>query len=86
MADFILDADPFIPTGVAATAEQVAAMVADPASPVTADTIPMLTAAQRPKAGELIDAIQRAGGRRLTPEQVSAKLADVLGDVSLAVE
>lgn len=45
---FVLDADPLIPTGVAATAEQVAAMIADPDSPVTEATVPLLVPEQQP--------------------------------------
>lgn len=43
-----LDADPIIPTGLPATAEQVAKMVADPDLPLTIDVLPELPAAQRP--------------------------------------
>ena len=52
-AEFILDQDPIIPTGVPATREQVAAMIADPDMPVTEDTIPLLDKAQRPTPTQL---------------------------------
>jgi hypothetical protein len=45
---FVLDADPFIPTGVPATPEQVADMLADPTSPVTADVVELLPVEQQP--------------------------------------
>jgi hypothetical protein len=54
-----LDADPFIPTGVPATPEQVAEMLADPASPVTPDVVELLPVEQQPTP-EQIDAAETA--------------------------
>jgi len=56
MSDFTLDTDFNIPTGVPATPEQVADMVADPDSPVTLDTIPELVEWQQPSEDQLADA------------------------------
>ena len=54
MADeFILDQDPIIPTGIPATAEQVAAMIADPAMPVDETMLPALPEGQRPTAAQI---------------------------------
>ena len=57
MPDFILDADPLIPTGIPATPEQVAAMIADPDLPITEDTIPLLAEQQQPTP-EMIEEAQ----------------------------
>ena len=47
MADFILDADPYIPSGVPATPEQVAALVAEGTLP--AEKVIELVAEQQPE-------------------------------------
>jgi hypothetical protein len=49
MSDFVLDVDPLIPTGVPATAEQVAAMIADPEHPLTEAALPLLVEWQQPE-------------------------------------
>jgi hypothetical protein len=49
--------DPVIPTGVAATPERVAALVVDPASPITQDLIPALVEEQQPTAEQLDAAV-----------------------------
>lgn len=53
MPDFVLDADPIIPTGIPATPEQVAQMIADPAIPVDAGVLPELSPEQRPSADQI---------------------------------
>ena len=57
MADFTIDVDPYIPTGVAASPEQVAALVADGTLP--ADKVPDLTENQQPEdlKAAVLDAI-----------------------------
>lgn len=57
---FTLDADPIIPTGIPATAEQVAALVVDPDSPVTEEVIPLLAVDQQPTPEQIEDAIAAA--------------------------
>ena len=47
MADFTIDADPYIPSGVPATPEQVAGLVADGTLP--ADKVTELVAEQQPE-------------------------------------
>lgn len=47
MADFIIDSDPLIPTGVPATPEQVAGLVAEGTLP--ADKVTELVAEQQPE-------------------------------------
>ena len=49
----VLDADPYIPTGVPATADQVAVMVYDPDSDVTLETLPLLVDEQQPTLEQL---------------------------------
>ena len=56
-ADFILDQDPLIPTGIPATAEQVAAMIADPDIPIDETILPALDKTQRPTPTMLANAI-----------------------------
>ena len=48
MSDFIIDADPYIPSGTPATVEQVIAMVVDGILP--ADKVTALSADQQPAA------------------------------------
>jgi hypothetical protein len=68
---FILDADPIIPTGIPATAEQVAAMVADPTSPVTEDVIPVLSEPQQPTPEQIADAYAARGEEPVQHEEPS---------------
>lgn len=58
---FILDRDPIIPTGEAATAEDVAAMIADPESPVTVDVLPLIDPDQVPTPAMIADAFDAQG-------------------------
>ena len=61
MADeFILDQDPIIPTGIPATAEQVAAMIADPDMPIDETILPALDKTQRPTPTMLTNALEGA--------------------------
>lgn len=54
MSDFVLDKDPFIPTGEPATPRDVVDMLADPTSPVTLDTIEKIAEWQRPTMDEIM--------------------------------
>ena len=59
-ADFILDQDPLIPTGIPATKEQVAAMIADPEIPIDETLLPALPKEQRPTAKQISTAVEEA--------------------------
>jgi len=76
--DFTLDADINIPTGIAASPEQVADMVADPGSPVTVEVVAKLDAKQRPDAdlfAARISAAKDAG--KLTKAQATALTKEI---------
>ena len=70
MSDFVLDADPFIPSGVEATPEEVADMVADGRLP--ADKVALLHERQRPAEEVLVAAADRVGSN--TPEQAKNRM------------
>ena len=53
---FVIDADPIIPTGVPATSDQVAAMIADPDLPITEAVVPLLVEEQQPTPQQLSQA------------------------------
>lgn len=55
-----IDADPFIPSGVDATAEQVADMLATEKIPV--ETVALLPDVQKPDDDQLIAAAEKADG------------------------
>jgi len=80
MADFIIDADPYIPSGVPATPEQVAELVADGTLP--ADKVPDLVAEQQPE--DLKTAVLEVIADRVadpeTPD-VLTDYTDILTDV-----
>ena len=54
MSDFVLDKDPFIPTGDPATPDDVVDMLADPESPVTLATIDLISEWQRPSMDQIM--------------------------------
>lgn len=56
MSNFVIDQDVFIPTGVPATPEQVADLIADPDIPLTEDHIPLIAEDQRPSREQLDNA------------------------------
>lgn len=81
MSDFILDADPIIPTGVPATPVQVAAMVIDPDNPLTVESIPLLVEAQQPSPEDWAVAVEASP---LPSDEVIADLA--VAGVEVALE
>ncbi len=75
MADFIIDSDPYIPTGVPATPEQVAVLVAEGTLP--ADKVTDLAAEQQPD--DLKAAVLEAIAVQVSEtDAVVADYADVL--------
>ena len=78
MADFIIDCDPYIPTGVPATPEQVAVLVAEGTLP--ADKVADLTTEQQPD--DLKAAVLEAIAVQVSEtDAVVADYADVLKDI-----
>jgi len=76
--DFIIDADPFIPTGVPATVEQVAALVAEGTLP--ADKVADLTSEQQPE--DLKAAVLEAIAAQVSEtDAVVADYTQVLKDI-----
>ena len=78
MADFVIDADPFIPTGVPATTEQVAALVAEGTLP--AEKVLDLTPEQQPE--DLKAAVLEAIAAQVSEtEAVVADYTQILKDI-----
>ena len=78
MADFIIDSDPYIPTGVPATPEQVAVLVAEGTLP--ADKVTDLAAEQQPD--DLKAAVLEAIATQVAEtDAVVADYTDVLKDI-----
>lgn len=78
MDDFIIDADPYIPSGVPATPERVAELVADGTLP--ADKVPDLATEQQPD--DLKAAVLEAIAIQVAEtDAVVADYADVLKDI-----
>ena len=78
MADFIIDADPYIPSGVPATPEQVAVLVAEGTLP--ADKVTDLAAEQQPE--DLKAAVLEAIAVQVSEtDAVVADYTDVLKDI-----
>ena len=82
MSDFIIDADPFIPSGVPATVEQVTAMVVDGILP--ADKVPELVAEQQPD--DIAEAVASAVAYRVAKGEKVAKFKKVLADVKVSAK
>lgn len=82
MSDFIIDADPFIPSGVPATVEQVTAMVVDGILP--ADKVAALAPDQQPDS--IADAVTEAVAVRVGKGEDVAKFEAVLADVEVSVK
>ena len=80
MSDFIIDADPYISTGVPATVEQVTAMVVDGILP--ADKVADLVADQQPDS--IADAVTEAVAVRVEAGADVAEFAAVLADVEVS--
>jgi hypothetical protein len=65
-----LDQDPYIPTGVAASPEQVAAMLADEALPeITPEVVALLPDWQQPVVEQVADAVEDETGIDIVTEQ-----------------
>ncbi len=78
MPDFIIDADPYIPTGIPATPEQVAVLVAEGTLP--ADKVTDLAAEQQPD--DLKTAVLEAIAAQVAEtDAVVADYPDVLKDI-----
>ena len=82
MSDYIIDADPFIPSGVPATVEQVTAMVVDGVLP--ADKVPDLHPNQRPD--DIAEAVASAVAYRVADGEKVAKFKKVLDDVKVSAK
>ena len=82
MSDFIIDADPYISTGVPATVEQVTAMVVDGILP--AAKVADLVADQQPDS--LPDAVTEAVAVRVEAGADVADYTQVLIDVEVSVK
>jgi hypothetical protein len=78
MSGYTLDKDPFIPTGDPATPEEVAAMLVDPESPVTAATIPLLAEWQRPDLDQVTAAVEASPVVAVTGEDPVEVAAEIL--------
>ena len=82
MSDFIIDADPFIPSGVPATVEQVTAMVVDGVLP--ADKVAALAPDQQPDS--IADAVAVVVADRVGKGEDVAKFEAVLADVAVSAK
>ena len=82
MSDFIIDADPFIPSGVPATVEEVAAFVGDGILPV--DKVADLHPDQQPDS--LSDAVTEAVAVRVEAGADIADYTQVLIDVEVSAK
>ena len=82
MSDFIIDADPFIPSGVPATVEEVAAFVVDGILPV--DKVALLHPDQQPDS--LAEAVATVVADRVEAGADVADYAQVLIDVEVSVK
>lgn len=80
MSDFTIDADPFIPSGVAATVEEVAAFVVDGILP--AAKVADLVADQQPDS--ITEAVTEAVAVRVEAGADVAEFAAVLADVEVS--
>ena len=82
MSDYIIDADPFIPSGVPATVEQVTAMVVDGILP--AAKVADLTPDQQPDS--IAEAVTEAVAVRVEAGADVADYTQVLIDVEVSVK
>ena len=82
MSDFIIDADPLIPSGVPATMEQVTAMVVDGILP--ADKVAALAPDQQPD--DIAEAVASAVAYRVADGEKVAKFKKVLDDVKVSAK
>ncbi len=82
MSDFIIDADPLIPSGVPATVEQVTAMVVDGILP--ADKVAALAPDQQPDS--IADAVAVVVADRVGKGEDVAKFEAVLADVAVSAK
>ena len=82
MSNLTIDADPFIPSGVPATVEQVTAMVVDGVLP--ADKVPDLHPNQRPD--DIAEAVASAVAYRVADGEKVAKFKKVLDDVKVSAK
>ena len=82
MSDFTIDSDPFIPSGVAATVEEVAAFVVDGILPV--DKVPDLHPNQRPD--DIAEAVASAVAYRVETGDDVADYKAVLDDVKVSTK
>ena len=82
MSDYIIDADPFIPSGVPASVEQVTAMVVDGILP--AAKVPDLHPNQRPD--DIAEAVASAVAYRVADGEKVAKFKKVLDDVKVSAK
>lgn len=80
MSDFVIDSDPFIPSGVPATVEQVTAMVVDGILP--AEKVAALTPDQQPDS--IADAVASVVADRVEAGADVADYTQVLIDVQVS--
>ena len=82
MSDFILDADPFIPSGVAATVEEVAAFVVD--GILSVDKVADLVADQQPDS--VSEAVASVVAYRVEAGESASDYLDILAEVAVTVK
>ena len=82
MSDFIIDSDPFIPSGIPATVEEVTAMVVDGILP--ADKVADLHPDQQPD--DIAEAVASAVAYRVEAGEDVADYAQVLIDVEVSAK
>ena len=82
MSDFIIDSDPFIPSGVPATVEEVAAFVVDGILPV--DKVALLHPDQQPDS--LAEAVATVVADRVEAGADVADYTQVLIDVEVSAK
>lgn len=82
MSDFIIDSDPFIPSGVPATVEEVAAFVVDGILPV--DKVADLHPDQQPDS--VADAVAAVVAERVEAGADIADYTQVLADVDVSAK
>lgn len=86
MSDFVIDVDPLIPTGVPATPEQVAGLVADGVLP--AESVASLVVEQQPEdlqvaVAEAVELKVAEGALKEDFTEVLAQVDSVVSDVQL---
>lgn len=84
MTDFIIDSDPYIPSGIPATVEQVVELVVDGVIPPA--SVAALVPEQQPD--DLVTAVEEVVAARVEAEESVTvdDFADILAEVKLTIE